>query len=118
MRQSGEQWVEELDGKKHMLKAVQSDHLCSGCVFSCTTFCRDPLMSERDIDCSQMIVIKDLGILNEDGCLPAPWDETKYPKITVLIGNVYNIEVMDGHWFMQVRGDTLEKAIERWNRRA
>lgn len=61
---------------------------------------------------------KDLGILNGDGCLPAPWDETKYPKITVLIGNVYNIEVMKGHWFMQVRGDTLEKAVERWNRRA
>ena len=93
----GDQWIEKgSDSKMHMYKAVKV--VTRG-------LCRD-------------IIVKDLGILNDDGCLPAPWDSTKYPKITVLIGNVYNIEVMEGFWFMQVRGDTLEKAIERWNRRA
>ena len=116
MRKLDDQWFEELDGKMHMVKAVKQTNKCRDCVFCTSYWCGDPIQSEREFDCSTMI-IKDLGVLNEDGCLPAPWDETKYPKITVLIGNVYNIEVINGHWFMQVRGDTLEKAVERWNRR-
>ena len=106
-----EQWVEKgSDGKIHMYKAVEG--LCEKCDISHTC--------NLSVDChmERGLIAKDLGILNKDGCLPAPWDSTKYPKITVLIGNVYNIEVMEGFWFMQVRGDTLEKAIERWNRRA
>ena len=117
MRKLGEQWVEEIDGKKHMLKAVEPFELCQGCLFNCNYGCCW-LKCFDSCHMGNYFIIKDLGILNEDGCLPAPWDETKYPKITVLIGNVYNIEVMKGHWFMQVRGDTLEKAVERWNRRA
>ena len=120
-----EQWVEEIDGKKHMLKAVQSDHLCSGCAFSCTTFCRDPLMSERDIDCSKMIIIKDLGVLNDDGCLPSPWGG--YPKI-VRVGRedfcTYKVrfylknEVVYGFTLIEVTGNTRQEAIDVWNRRA
>ncbi|NCC14692.1 MAG: hypothetical protein EOM32_15115, partial [Spirochaetia bacterium] len=118
-RKLNEQWVEEIDGKKHMYKALpcKDGKPCHGCDFgyfdmdvehvrihicSCKIHCDD----------NGKYIIKDLGILNEDGCLPAPWDSAKYPKITVLIGNVYNIEVMEGFWFMQVRGDTLEKAVE------
>lgn len=122
MRRLGEQWIEELDGKMHMYKAVKGEN-CTGCAFG--KMCQGSRLNnihvcDREDDCPleySNTVVKDLGILNKDGCLPAPWDSTKYPKITVLIGNVYNIEVMDGFWFMQVRGDTLEKAIERWNRR-
>lgn len=119
-RKLNEQWIEVIDGKKHMLKAVPSVDIgsCTACDFEgqeskCAGFPNSVCGSN-----SNSFIIKDLGILNEDGCLPAPWDETKYPKITVLFGNVYNIEVMEGFWFMQVRGDTLEKAVERWNRRA
>ena len=119
-RKLNEQWVEKCsDGKMHMYKAVPSRDVCDGCCFSdlwSKTHCRHE--TGCPIDPDESIIIKDLGILNEDGCLPAPWDSTKYPKITVLIGNVYNIEVMEGFWFMQVRGDTKEKAIERWNRRS
>ncbi len=119
MRKLGEQWAEiSQDGKMHLYKAVgviDKGNPCIGCCYqSMEEECYNAYRN-----CGKGIVsIKDLGILNEDGCLPAPWDETKYPKITVLIGNVYNIEVINGHWFMQVRGDTLEKAVERWNRRA
>ena len=110
MHKLGEQWIEVIDGKMHMYKAVVGS--CERCDISHTC--------NLSVDCyiESGLIAKDLGILNKDGCLPAPWDSTKYPKITVLIGNVYNIEVMEGFWFMQVRGDTLEKAIERWNRRA
>ena len=117
MRKLGEQWIEEIDGKMHILKAAEArnkGHVCNGCAFNNGTC--DYQGDECPVP--KGCYIKDLGILNKDGCLPAPWDSTKYPKITVLIGNVYNIEVMEGFWFMQVRGDTLEKAIERWNRRA
>ena len=120
-----EQWVEELDGKRHMLKAVQSDHLCSGCAFSCTTFCRDPLMSERDIACSQMIIIKDLGILNEDGCLPSSWGG--YPEV-IRVGKpnfvtYFKVSLVvkygDGSGIqIHVTGKTKQQAIDAWNRRA
>lgn len=121
MRQSGEQWIEELDGKRHMLKAVQSDHLCSGCAFSCTTFCRDPLMSKRDIDCSKMIIIKDLGVLNEDGCLPS--DFGVYPEVYehVLMGiNGYMVKayISDPLVGKYAWGKTRQQAIAAWNRRA
>ena len=125
----GEQWIEELDGKRHMLKAVQSDHLCSGCAFSCTTFCRDPLMSERDIDCSKMIVIKDLGVFNEDGALP-DYHTGKYPTIKDRnegqgwLGHIWDCIVCekigndDEAIEIRVSALTRQEAIDRWNRRA
>jgi hypothetical protein len=124
MRQIGEQWVEKgvHDNKNHMYVAVENiGESCLGCAFGCESndvchYCMAEF-GKCPVNKSD-VIIKDLGILNKDGCLPAPWDSTKYPKITVLFGNVYNIEVMEGFWFMQVRGDTKEKAIERWNRRA
>jgi len=109
-RKLNEQWIEELDGKKHMLKAVQSDHLCSGCAFSCTTFCRDPLMSKRDIDCSKMIIIKDLGVLNDDGLLPCPFCG-EYPE--KLVGN----DTWKCGCELGVSA-TRQQAIDAWNRRA
>lgn len=122
MRQIGEQWVEEIDGKNHMLKAVQSDHLCSGCAFSCTTFCRDPLMSERDIDCSQMIVIKDLGILRE-GKLPSSfgvYPTTVPPSEVEELWLLYSWVKNDGIVAKKemAYGRTEQEAIDNWNRRS
>lgn len=127
-RKLNEQWIEELDGKRHMLKAVQSDHLCSGCAFSCTTFCRDPLMSERDIDCSKMIIIKDLGILNASGFLPIPFDVPdvypKYPVINEYCRNIDGIpelfQVSYSHMNCHINFgiyNTKQQAIDAWNRR-
>ena len=118
--QLNEQWVEELDGKKHMLKLVPSILLCSGCVFSNKTFCSDPIMSERNIDCSKTI-IKDLGVLNEDGCLPA--DFGVYPEVYehVLMGiNGYMVKayIPDPHVGKYAFGNTKQEAIDAWNRRA
>ena len=127
----GEQWVEEIDGKEHMVKLVPSIHLCRGCVFlfSNKTFCSDPMMSERNIDCSKTI-IKDLGILNEDGCLPE--ERTgKYPTIKdrneyegwrlLHIWDCTVCEKMgndDEAIEIRVSALTRQEAIDRWNWRA
>ena len=36
MKKLGEQWVEIIDGKEHMVKAVEGDE-CHGCMFGSAT---------------------------------------------------------------------------------
>ena len=84
MRKLGEQWVEEIDGKKHMLKAVEGEN-CTGCAFGKMhkgSGLNNIHVCDREDDCPleySDTVVKDLGVLNEDGCLPSPWGG--YPKI-------------------------------------
>ena len=65
MKKLGEQWIEEIDGKKHMVKAVEG--LCEKCDISHTC--------NLSVDChmERGLIAKGLGILNEDGCLPCPF---------------------------------------------
>ena len=116
-RKLNEQWIEELDGKRHMLKAVPPIHLCSGCVFSNKALCSDPLMSERDIDCSKMIV-KDLGILNENGCLPCPLCGG-YPRLAMYDEktNYYAYCNDCGTCIGERVYPTEQEAIDAWNKR-
>ena len=97
MRKLGEQWIEELDRDMHMYKCIGLND-----------------------DMSE--IIKDLGILNEQGCLPAPWDKNLYPNIDNCI-----IDGKDTGWDiyvdcfnieMVVNAKTLKQAIDLWNRRA
>ena len=123
MRKLGEQWIEEIDGKPQMVKAVKQTNKCSGCVFCTSIWCSDHNQSERDFDCMTMI-IKDLGILNEDGCLPSPWGG--YPKI-VRVGRegfcTYKVRfylkhgIVYGFTLIEVTGNTRQEAIDAWNRR-
>lgn len=129
MRKLGEQWVEEIDGKKHMLKAVKQTNKCSGCVFNTGIWCTDHNQSERDFNFSTMI-IKDLGILNEDGCLPE--ERTgKYPTIKDrnehegwLLLHIWDCivceKIGDDDEAIEIRVSALtrQEAIDRWNRRA
>lgn len=128
MRKLGEQWVEEIDGKEHMVKAVNQTNKCSGCVFCTSIWCADHNQSERDFDCMTMI-IKDLGILNDDGCLPE--ERTgKYPTIKdrnddqAFFGHIWDCVVCekigddDGAIEVRVSALTRQEAIDRWNRRA
>jgi hypothetical protein len=68
-----------------------------------------------------MIIIKDLGILNEDGCLPS--DFGVYPEVYehVLMGiNGYMVKayIPDPHVGKYAWGKTKQEAIDAWNRRA
>ena len=134
MKELGEQWIEEIDGKRHMLKAVPplsiydgksiNGRTCHGCSF----------VDEWDDDCTLKnppcrisehkagpFIIKDLGILNEDGCLPNCWGE--YPRIEERV-DIHTKE----HWFRCITRNnvycatdsykTKQEAICAWNRRA
>jgi len=118
----GDQWIEEIDGKKHMLKAVEGgERWCDGCFFNtgvgnCSwdspKYCRN----------GSEYRIKDLGILNKDGCLPSSWGE--YPEI-IDFGDGSYVEV---HCLLRKEseiqkaeyayGDTRQEVIDNWNRRA
>ena len=78
-------------------------------------------MSKRDIDCSKMIVIKDLGILNDDGLLPCPFcGEYPTPK-EELDENDVRIYCIEHEFFVSVDTGWLHdkhEAISNWNRRA
>jgi len=94
MRQLGEQWVEMIDGVPHMMKVVESlsKERCIGCTMARST----SLTLNYDImtNCAlkgcklnSSFIIKDLGIVNEEGFLPFPWDSTSYPHVLVHFSN-------------------------------
>ena len=132
MRKLGDQWIEIIDGKEHTVKAVEGDE-CHGCMFGSATQeinTSDDGDSEWityghacDIICpfdTDEFIIKDLGILNEDGCLTNCWGE--YPRIEELV-DVHTRE----HWFRCITRnnvycatesyETKQQAIDAWNRR-
>ena len=120
MRNLGEQWVEEIDGKEHMLKAV-SNHTgtCKGCDLQVVEHCYGTCGA--DYGCN--FIVKDLGILNADGCLPSSFGE--YPTIAAPSED-------NGEWCVyaflnegkklikdeEAWGETEQEAIDVWNRRA
>jgi len=64
---------------------------------------------------------KDLGIINDDGCLPS--DFGVYPEVYehVLMGiNGYMVKayISDPHVGKYAWGETKQQAIDAWNRRA
>jgi hypothetical protein len=127
MYQLNEQWVEKADdGKMHMYKAVEGGN-CKGCTFGMMhkgSGLNDIHVCDREDDCPLEYadtIIKDLGIINEDGCLPNCWGE--YPRIEERV-DVYTKE----HWFRCITRNnvycatesykTKQEAIDAWNRRA
>lgn len=111
-RQLNEQWIEVIDGKKHMLKAVQSVDIgaCTACDFEgqeskCAGFPNSVCGSN-----SNSFIIKDLGVLNEDGLLPCPF-----------CGEYPGKRVGNDNWKCGCEIGaivTWQQAIDAWNRRA
>ena len=102
MRLLGEQWIEEhIDGKTHMYKVVG---------MSTKGLCTD-------------IIIKDLGIVNEEGLLPCPFCE-EYPKVSSYgfrwEPKEYGIFHLCKDSFSKIETRhyaTTQQAIDAWNRR-
>ena len=109
----GEQWVEEIDGIKHMYKAVEGP--CERCDISHT--CN--LSADCHIECG--LIAKDLGILNDDGLLPCPFCG-EYPALKeeldehderiYAVEHECNIDMTTG-W-----NHDRQTVIDAWNRRA
>lgn len=123
-RKLGEQWVETLkDGTRHMFKLVEEYGFGYRWVYRETG---NGVEANLDVgsSCSnsdpKVISFKDLGILNEDGCLPNCWGE--YPRIEELV----DVHIKE-HWFRCITRNnvycatdsckTKQEAIDAWNRR-
>lgn len=118
MRKLGDQWIEVINGQEHMVKAVKPVELCQGCCFNCN---QGGCCWKGFDDCQMgsFFIIKDLGILNEDGLLPCPFCG-EYPKI------IYPTEYMPVVSIVHPGGEhrilleffrNKQEAIDAWNRR-
>ena len=130
MRKIGEQWVETLkDGTRHMFKLVEEYGFGYRWVYRETG---NGVEANLDVgsSCSnsdpKVISFKDLGILNEDGCLPCPFCG-EYP----VVENAYEgcgYTPPDGYWRVYCSNDNHEisissgkrrqESIDAWNKRA
>ena len=87
MRALGEQWVEEIDGKKHMVKAVkgvEGEKLCTACIFKPRIYPDYSKIRHDTVQtqfrCAYGVLcpieegyIKDLGPVDEEGLLACPF---------------------------------------------
>ena len=132
MRKIGEQWIEEIEGVRHLLKVIGNEHnaTCMGCSFS---YWNDPYEAvtcffEDEVGSCPVcqrggFAVRDLGPVNEKGVLGCPFSG-KYPHIE-------NFLSMEGKeesrvWCVVCAGrvyactklyNTEQEAIDAWNRR-
>ena len=137
MKDINEQWIQisRRDNNLHMLKAVESynhnDYICIGCDMACDFYSEEPraFCNAGDeimyqCNCGAYFRIKDLGIVDENGCLPE--ERTgMYPDIEYIPPDDIHTK---GVWFISlddevddihviVYGDTKEEALFKWNKR-
>jgi hypothetical protein len=118
MRKLGEQWVEEIDGQEHMVKLVKSTTGCSGCAWHLE---HDDCIAFPFVPCTyNESIIKDLGVVNEDGLLPCPFCK-EYPELVEESDEndeaIYTVEhecsvLIEAGWWHD-----RQQAIDAWNRR-
>ena len=118
MKALNDQWIEEIEGVRHMVKAIPitSGYVCHGCMFYDANI-QD--CSKYTIPCDdKKFIIKDLGPVNEEGCL-AEERSGKFPEIEhQSYGPVrWSCLVMDDFGYVRTFGDTKQEAIDAWNRR-
>ena len=96
MYKLGEQWIEVIDGNRHMYKAVT------------------PIINGHPD-------IKDLGILNDDGLLPCPFCG-EYPTIKEELDEhderIYSVEHECTMCITTGWNHDKQEVIDAWNRRA
>ena len=131
MHKLGEQWIEEIDGKRHMLKVVEqaktiNADVCGGCYFGvCGDICHDGALhvcgygeGKCPLDNVDW-VIKDLGVL-KDGRLPCPFcGEYPFVESYKVDGWYFHYKVYCSNKKCDIRthGENEQQAIDAWNRR-
>ena len=121
MRKLGEQWVEYIYGKNHMVKNVfngSGNKVCFHCTFSDIDW-RSPshVICRYGKPCPiKEGYIKDLGIVNDEGCLPEERTGL-YPTIRPFENSKWCVAVRDIKITVLAYGDTRQEAIDAWNRR-
>ena len=128
MRKLGEQWVEVIDGKRHMLKAVKvtrnswpvDEGLRDGYFFT------NNKIVDGEYSYYEVVKAKVLGIVNDEGFFPCPFCG-EYPKIgnfgdgfsdtTFYVKHNQSECVICG--LMRTKSfKTKQQAIDEWDRRA
>ncbi len=121
-RKLNDQWVEVIDGQKHMVKETKSENskvVCQRCLFSGGHgICNYP---EDDCPVRNGCYIKDLGILRE-GKLPSSfgvYPTTVPPSEAEELWLLYAWVKKDGIVSKKemAYGKTEQEAIDNWNRR-
>jgi hypothetical protein len=121
MHKLGDQWIETIDGKEHMLKAVKPVDLCQGCSFNCN---QGGCCWAGFDDCrmGSKFIIRDLGILHA-GLLPCPFCG-EYPKVSSYgfrgEPKEYGIFHLCKDSYSKIETQhyaTTQQAIDAWNRR-
>ena len=117
MRKLNDQWIEEIEGVRHMVKAIPitSGYVCHGCMFYDANI-QD--CSKYTIPCDdKKFIIKDLGTVNEEGCLAMPCDKNVFPEIEKVNNSVWFAKAQSGTVYMESWGIGRKGAVDSWNRR-
>ena len=131
MREINEQWVEAIDGKRHMVKAVkgvEGEKLCTACIFKPRIYpdyskirhdtVQTPFRCAYGVLCPiEEGYIKDLGPVNEEGCL-AEERTGLFPRVAYVEKDTWVAEFHNSSIDFSCYGKTKQQAIDVWNRRA
>ena len=116
MRNLGEQWVE--DG--HMWKVVPNG-LCDGCDFNLGCMRNGGVICRSGHCVTKQGHVKDLGPVNEEGCL-AEERTGLFPTITKVNDGIWKASVYQNEGLIQIEievwATTKQGVIDAWNRRA
>jgi len=118
MKKLGEQWIETIDGEQHMVKAVANNQTCYMCRFAGDRLvCTASQEIQNGCDSGWNYCIKDLGPVNEEGCLAMPCDKNVFPEIEKVNNSVWFAKAQSGTVYMESWGIGRKGAVDSWNRR-
>lgn len=106
----GDQWIEVIDGKEHMVKAIEPTDLCQGCLYNGNGGGCWRSGFDDECEMGSRFIIRDLGILNNYGMLPCPF-----------CGEYPGKRVGNDNWKCGCKIGaiaTWQEAIDTWNRRS
>lgn len=124
MREIDEQWVENgrmykaVEGPK-IVNGLMEGNTCHGCCYV-DKWDDDCLNPNQACPVGKGVIIKDLGPVDENGCL-AEERTGLFPKVSQVFDNLWKAFIYVNndleHIEVAVYGKTKQQAIDAWNRR-